>query len=591
MRRLMNVLARARTARHGNGEDGQALILVVIVMFAMSIMLVTVISFSSSSSTASYQGSTKNEAGGLAEAGLNEAYAAISQSGTDKDAIPHPAPTNETTGGTVVAGPNGGYTRWGADYDSSTKTYTVRSIGVYPNPTGTGTVTKSAYAAVQIVAPPYTFASLNNSCDKHTLIITLGGQLTVTNGIYVNSCNSGNDAFDVKGAGGVIAAPTIQVVGGWERANGDLVKVNGVSCSLLSDNPPDPSPPTGCPSVGQPVISDPYATKLTAPTLGSPMCSYTTYGTAISYAAPYTPKPKLVGNITAAQTTLVADQTFIPNGEVIHIDSEDMLVTAGGGTTNLTVQRAFNGTTAAVHNNGKEIKRTPVTGTAGTAANPAPCVVRSGTVTLSPGTYYGGICIGGPASNECGDKIGGSCATNSGGTANVTLNPGTYIMAGGGFFACGSSTLSAPNVMIYNTQDPTNTAGSGAFEQLQINTTGSVSLGPQSTGAYQGLTYFQDRTLAVAPSTTCDSKKDSPTDQDFVLTSMASSGANGALGSVSGTIYAPAARADFGTAVGGVGNLAVLTGCLVIAGGDATFDFHPEGLFGTGDSMKVVKQW
>ena len=30
----------------------------------------------------------------------------------------------------------------------------------------------------------------------------------------------------------------------------------------------------------------------------------------------------------------------------------------------------------------------------GTAASPAPCTIPSGTTTLSPGTYYGGICIG-----------------------------------------------------------------------------------------------------------------------------------------------------------------------------------------------------
>jgi Tfp pilus assembly protein PilX len=585
MRRWTTDRWTALAARCGNGEEGITLILVVIVMFALSIMLVTVISYSSSSSTSTYQGDAKNRATNLAEAGLNEAYSLISQTGTDINAIKPPPPDVNST---LISGPNGGYTRWGGVYTSSTKTWTITSIGYYPSPTGSGTVTKAMYASVQIVAPPYTFASLNNSCDKHTLIITLGGQLTVTNGIYVNSCDNGHDAFDVKGVGGVIAAPTIQVVGGWERANGDLVKVNGVSCPLLNDNPPDPSPPAGCPSIGQPVISDPYASKLTAPTLGSPACTYNVYGAPVSYPAP---KQKLVGNITAAQTTLTTDQLMVVNGDVIQIDTEQMLVTAGGGTTALTVSRAFNGTTAATHNNGKEIKKLPLTGVAGTAALPAPCVIRSGTVTLNPGTYYGGICIGGPASNECGGKIGGSCATNSGGTANVTLNPGTYIMAGGGFFACGSSTLSAPNVMIYNTQDPTNTAGSGAFEQLQIDTTGSVVLGPQSTGAYQGLTYFQDRTLAVAPAKDCDTKKDTPTDQDFVLTSMASSGANGALGSISGTIYAAAARADFGTAVGGVGNIAVLTGCLVIAGGDATFDFHPEGLFGTGDSMKVVKQW
>jgi hypothetical protein len=64
--------------------------------------------------------------------------------------------------------------------------------------------------------------------------------------------------------------------------------------------------------------------------------------------------------------------------------------------------------------------------------------------------------------------------------------------------------------------------------------------------------------------------------------SMASTGANGALGSISGSLYAPANRADFADEVSGTANLAVLASCIVINESTSTFAFDPTGLFGAG---------
>ena len=173
-------------------------------------------------------------------------------------------------------------------------------------------------------------------------------------------------------------------------------------------------------------------------------------------------------------------------------------------------------------------------------------------------------------------------------TVSATMSPGIYIMAGGGFRVCGASTLSAPNVLIYNTQDPSNTSGYGAFDQLELNTTGSVSLGPQASGAYEGLTYWQDPSLALDTADDCNHKNNHQqssqaqiNNYDIALESAASTGANGSLGSISGSIYAPANRADFVDELSGTANLAVLTSCILIDGGNSTFAFNPTGLFGT----------
>jgi hypothetical protein len=63
--------------------------------------------------------------------------------------------------------------------------------------------------------------------------------------------------------------------------------------------------------------------------------------------------------------------------------------------------------------------------------------------------------------------------------------------------------------------------------------------------------------------------------------SAASTGAKGSLGSISGSIYAPANRADFVEALSGTANLAVLSSCIMINGGNSTFAFNPSGLFGS----------
>ncbi len=60
----------------------------------------------------------------------------------------------------------------------------------------------------------------------------------------------------------------------------------------------------------------------------------------------------LSGAVTNSQTNLPLAQPRFVNGEVIVAEDEQMLVTAGGGTTSLTVQRGYNGTAAAAHASG-----------------------------------------------------------------------------------------------------------------------------------------------------------------------------------------------------------------------------------------------
>jgi hypothetical protein len=95
------------------------------------------------------------------------------------------------------------------------------------------------------------------------------------------------------------------------------------------------------------------------------------------------------------------------------------------------------------------------------------------TVTLNPGLYIGGISIAGQA--------------------NVTMNPGIYYFQGGGFSDTGQGNLVGNGVMLYND----NSGGS-----INIAGQGQVSLSPLTSGPYQGITIFQDRTSSATVSVT-----------------------------------------------------------------------------------------
>jgi Flp pilus assembly protein TadG len=93
--------------------------------------------------------------------------------------------------------------------------------------------------------------------------------------------------------------------------------------------------------------------------------------------------------------------------------------------------------------------------------------------TLNPGVYCGGINIGG---------------------GNVTFNPGTYVLNGGGLKIQGSNTtVSGTGVFFYNTSSGY-TAGS-----LLVSGQPALNFTAPSSGPYEGVWFMQDH--SVCPST------------------------------------------------------------------------------------------
>jgi len=100
--------------------------------------------------------------------------------------------------------------------------------------------------------------------------------------------------------------------------------------------------------------------------------------------------------------------------------------------------------------------------------------LQSGTTLLNPGVYKGGI--------------------SASSTANVIMNPGIYYMDAGGFQFTGQGSLTGNGVMIYNLP------GNGQGNDVTIAASGQVTLSAPTSGIYQGILLFQDRTSNVAAS-------------------------------------------------------------------------------------------
>ena len=110
----------------------------------------------------------------------------------------------------------------------------------------------------------------------------------------------------------------------------------------------------------------------------------------------------------------------------------------------------------------------------GSASNPKTLTITgSGSTTLDPGVYFGGIRFTGSGS--------------------VTFRPGVYIIAGGQFNLTGSGTVTADGCFFYVTNDPWKPTGDGAYANIKITGSGSWRFRPMDSGPYRNITFFQDR--------------------------------------------------------------------------------------------------
>jgi len=165
----------------------------------------------------------------------------------------------------------------------------------------------------------------------------------------------------------------------------------------------------------------------------------------------------------------------------VYVDSNNstaaMLVTGGASVqaTAIDVVGAF------VKNNGGTTSVTPTTG-AVSAVDPfesLPSPTPAGSCQSGDFTAYQATAYTPAPGTYCGFSLGNDMA--------LEMSPGTYIVNGGTFSIQGGSTVtSSGGVLIYLTGGATVNIANGA----------NVTLSAQASGAYQGVLFYQDRSIA-----------------------------------------------------------------------------------------------
>jgi len=171
----------------------------------------------------------------------------------------------------------------------------------------------------------------------------------------------------------------------------------------------------------------------------------------------------------------------------------------------------------------------------GSPSTQSKLIISGGTTTIQPGTYWGGIQIKS--------------------SANVTMAPGLYVMAGGGFEASGGATLTGNGVTIFNTSS----SGTANFKKVKL-TASNVVLSPMTSGPYSNLLIFNNRNNSNG------------------VDLSPGNGING----LSGTVYSAKFDSVVKISASGTANIQIIAGMIEIDGANATIQYVPTGLFGVG---------
>jgi hypothetical protein len=195
----------------------------------------------------------------------------------------------------------------------------------------------------------------------------------------------------------------------------------------------------------------------------------------------YTLDPSSAGTLSAS-----GGITVQANCGVVVNSSSSQAATISGGARVIATSVSIVGNYSV--SGGGSISPTPVTGATSEGDPlsylPTPSIgtctqtnisISGTTRTLDPGVYCNGLRLSGGAI--------------------VTLNPGTYILEGGGLNVSGGSRISGTGVMFYLT------AGSG-YSYGAVNLSGgtTANLVAPTTGAYAGILFYQDRSISSGTS-------------------------------------------------------------------------------------------
>ena len=202
--------------------------------------------------------------------------------------------------------------------------------------------------------------------------------------------------------------------------------------------------------------------------------------------------------------TIVGTATVNSNcGIYVNSSASDAFTAKGTSSTTASTIKVVGGTKTT---GGASVSPAPTTNSAAVAdplaSLPAPSYsgcdhtsfsATGGTINLTPGVYCNGIRITGQA--------------------QLNLAPGTYILNGGGLTSTSANTtINGNGVFFYNTSN------GYSFGPISLAGGTSVTLTAPTSGTYQGILFFQDRSITSSATNTI---------------------AGGAATDISGTVYMP----------------------------------------------------
>jgi hypothetical protein len=183
-------------------------------------------------------------------------------------------------------------------------------------------------------------------------------------------------------------------------------------------------------------------------------------------------------------------------------------------------------------------------------------------------TKYAAVNLGGSSSLMISQGIYPSISVS--GSGKLTMQPGIYVITGGGFSVSGAGSASGTGVMIYNAGSNYNGGSGSTFGAFTLSGSGALNLTAPTTGVYAGIVVFQSRDNTHA---------------------MAVSGA-AATGLGGGTIYAPAATLSLSgsTTVGGSGQAisTLIVGELTLSGATGAYQLTDGS---SGDTSVSTFNW
>lgn len=214
-------------------------------------------------------------------------------------------------------------------------------------------------------------------------------------------------------------------------------------------------------------------------------------------------------NQGAAMTIKGTSTVWSDCGIYVNSSASNAFSVTGNSTTTSSVINVVGGSSI---NNNATVSPTPQNGATAAAdplaSLPAPsysgCDYNAysssgGTITLNPGVYCGGISITGQA--------------------NLTLNPGTYILNGGGFTSTSNNTvMNGQGVFFYNTSN------GYTFGPISLAGGTQITLTAPTAGTYKGILFYQDRNINSSATNTI---------------------AGGANPTMTGSVYMPTADVSF----------------------------------------------